>query len=89
MIAPLLRMWRVNTRDEVCKVFFFGFNLFRGLGGFVSFFLAVAAAVWAFKDARKRGYAEWLWTGIAFSLFPLGFLAYLAYRTFAGVKERT
>lgn len=70
-------------------MFFFGFNLFRGPGGILSFILAIAAGYWAFYDAKKRGYAEWLWAGIAFSLFPLGFLAYLVYRAAAGVKNRT
>lgn len=70
-------------------MFLFGFNLFSGLGGLLSFVLAIVAGIWAYGDARRRGYAEWLWAGIAFSLFPLGLIAYLVYRAVAGVKNRT
>ncbi|MGE5528304.1 MAG: hypothetical protein ACM3X6_04080 [Patescibacteria group bacterium] len=69
-------------------MFFFGFNFFRGLGGLLALPLAVWAAIWAYRDAARRGYSEWLWAGIAFSLFPLGLLAYVVYRALAGVRDR-
>ncbi len=69
-------------------MFFFAFNIFRGLYGLLAIPFAIAAAVWTYFDARKRGYAEWVWAGVAFSIFPFGFFGYLVYRAIAGQRVR-
>ncbi len=65
-------------------MFFIGFNFFRGLLGLIMFPLAIGAAYWTYKDMSRRGMSyPWLWAGISFSIFPLGFIVYLLYRLFA------
>lgn len=68
-------------------MFFVGFNFFRGLLGLIMLPLAIWAAWWTFKDVNNRGLRyNWLWAGISFSVFPLGFIVYLFYRMFARNK---
>lgn len=68
---------------EVYSVFFIGFNIFRGFWGMIMLPLAIAAAIWTWKDARTGGFTPWIWAGIVFSIFPLGFIIYLIFRTAA------
>lgn len=64
-------------------MFFIGFNFFRGLLGLLMLPLAIWAAWWTYNDVinQKLRY-PWLWAGVAFSIFPLGFFVYLFYRIF-------
>lgn len=64
-------------------MFFFGFNIFRGPMGLLMFPLSIFAAWWTYRDAQTRQLAPLLWAGISFSIFPLGFIAYLIRRTAA------
>lgn len=65
-------------------MFFFGFNIFRGLWGLIMLPLAIWAAVWTYRDAQRTGNRyQWIWAGISFSVFPVGFIIYLIYRMFA------
>lgn len=55
---------------------------------FLVFPLAILAAWWTWKDAaRMERRFPWAWAGLSLSLFPLGFVIYLLYRTF-GVKRK-
>ncbi len=68
-------------------MFFVGFNFFRGLLGLLMLPLAIWAAWWTYKDVDSRGLRfPWLWAGISFSIFPLGFFVYIIYRIFAKNK---
>jgi len=64
-------------------MFFFGFNAFHGLRSLILFPLSILAAWWAWRDARQRNLSPWLSAGVAFSLFPIGFVIYLIYRSFS------
>lgn len=66
---------------------FFGINIFRGVLGLLMLPLAVWAGWWTYKDVTARGRGgAWLWAGISFSVFPLGFIIYLVYRLFAKAR---
>lgn len=66
---------------------FFGINIFRGMLGLLMLPLAIWAGWWTYKDvAARNGSWPWLWAGISFSVFPLGFIIYLVYRVFAKNK---
>lgn len=65
-------------------MFFFGFNVFPGLSGLILLPLAILAAYWTWKDANRLGGNPMLWAAISFSIFPIGFIVYLVYRTFKG-----
>ncbi|MDT3700783.1 MAG: hypothetical protein RO469_15350 [Thermincola sp.] len=68
-------------------MFFFGINIFRGFLGLLMFPLAIWAGWWTYKDVTARGGRyNWIWAGISFSVFPLGFIFYLIYRVFTKTK---
>jgi len=69
-------------------MFFIGFNVFRGLFGLLMLPLAIWAGWWSYQDAARSGrHSPWLWAGISFSVFPVGFIIYLLYRVFARNKK--
>ncbi|PKM80227.1 MAG: hypothetical protein CVU89_14675 [Firmicutes bacterium HGW-Firmicutes-14] len=64
-------------------MFFFGFNVYRGLLGLILLPLAVWAGYWSYRDASAKGISyPSIWAGISFTVFPIGFLMYLSYRLF-------
>jgi hypothetical protein len=65
---------------------FFGFNFFPGIWGLLLLPLSILAAIWTWKDANRLGLSPLLWAGIAFSVFPFGFIIYLLYRTVRKLK---
>lgn len=66
---------------------FIGINFFRGIWGLLMFPLAILAGWWTYRDVEgtNRKY-PWLWAGISFSFFPVGFFVYVIYRVFARNK---
>ncbi len=68
-------------------MFFIGFNVFRGWFGLLILPFAIWAGWWTYQDViRKELRYPWLWAGISFSVFPLGFVIYLIYRSVASNK---
>jgi hypothetical protein len=78
--GTLIREWRS------CPVFFFGVSILRGFLGFLMFVLSIPLSGWVYWDARRKGFSAWLWAGVSFLFFPLGFAIYLLYRIYA--RER-
>ena len=67
-------------------MFYSGFRLFSSIWGLITFGLAVWATWWTYTDAKSNGMLAWLWAGVTFLIFPLGFIVYLIARSFSKSK---
>ena len=81
------RQKQIDYECEVITMFFFGFNAFPGLKGIFMLPLAIIAAIWTWRDAAKLGKTPWIWSAIAFSIFPIGFFVYLGFRVLTGKNK--
>ena len=67
-------------------MFFPGLRLVGSLWGLLSLGLAIWAAWWTYRDARSKNRSGWIWAGVTFLFFPLGFVIYLIVRAFSKPK---